>query len=47
MSMNQRQFGRDGDRSYGFNTPTRYGSPQYTPPDAIPQMNTGAIDRRQ
>jgi hypothetical protein len=47
VGLNRRQSGPDSDRSYGFNTPTRYGSPYYTPPDAIPQFNTGAVERRQ
>ncbi|MBJ6127084.1 hypothetical protein [Microvirga splendida] len=40
MSMNQSESSTSstGQNSYGFNTPTRYGSPRYTPPDAIPQF---------
>ncbi|MFC1458578.1 hypothetical protein ACETIH_18100 [Microvirga arabica] len=38
-TSNQVTTGSTGqDDSYGFNTPTRYGSPRYTPPDSIPQF---------
>lgn len=39
MTGNQVTTGSTGqDDSHGFNTPTRYGSPRYTPPDSIPQF---------
>jgi hypothetical protein len=38
MTGNQISTGSTGQDSSGFNTPTRYGSPRYTPPDSIPQF---------
>ncbi len=39
MTGNQVSTGSTGQNSSnGFNTPTRYGSPRYTPPDSIPQF---------
>jgi hypothetical protein len=38
MTGNQVSTGSTGQDPSGFNTPTRYGSPRYTPPDSIPQF---------